>query len=73
MWLPVSMNRPLVWVALTALPACVWIPDAALRMVAGRNPDERRLGRLVLRDDPERLVGGRRFVRRGTPRRAPRP
>ncbi|WP_438887660.1 hypothetical protein, partial [Bacillus cereus group sp. BC232] len=28
------MNRPLVWVALTALPACVWIPDAALRMVA---------------------------------------
>lgn len=34
MWLPVSLNRPLVWVALMALPACVWIPDAALRMVA---------------------------------------
>lgn len=34
MWLPVSLNRPLVWVALMALPACVWIPDTALRMVA---------------------------------------
>lgn len=34
MWLPVSLNRPLIWVALTALPACVWIPDAALRLVA---------------------------------------
>ncbi len=34
MWLPVSLNRPLVWVALTALPACVWIPDATLRLVA---------------------------------------
>ncbi|MEC7295672.1 MAG: PAS domain S-box protein, partial [Pseudomonadota bacterium] len=34
MWLPVSLNRPLVWVALMALPACVWIPGAALRMVA---------------------------------------
>ncbi|EHJ94108.1 putative bifunctional diguanylate cyclase/phosphodiesterase [Vreelandella boliviensis] len=34
MWLPVSLNRPLVWVALTALPACVWIPDAMLRLVA---------------------------------------
>ena len=34
MWLPVSLNRPLVWVALTALPACVWISDATLRLVA---------------------------------------
>ncbi|MBR2513314.1 MAG: EAL domain-containing protein [Halomonas sp.] len=34
MWLPVSLNRPLVWMALVALPACVWIPDAALRIVA---------------------------------------
>ncbi|WP_404464778.1 EAL domain-containing protein [Vreelandella aquamarina] len=34
MWLPVSLNRPLVWMALMALPACVWIPDAALRTVA---------------------------------------
>ncbi|MBP5980907.1 MAG: EAL domain-containing protein [Halomonas sp.] len=34
MWLPVSLNRPLVWVALIALPACVWLPDAMLRMVA---------------------------------------
>ena len=34
MWLPVSLNRPLVWVALTALPACVWLPDAMLRLVA---------------------------------------
>ena len=34
MWLPVSLNRPLVWVALTALPACVWIPDPVLRLVA---------------------------------------
>lgn len=34
MWLPVSLNRPLVWVAMTALPACVWIPDTSLRLVA---------------------------------------
>ncbi|MDP3533871.1 EAL domain-containing protein [Halomonas sp. M1] len=34
MWLPVSLNRPLMWIALVALPACVWIPDAALRIVA---------------------------------------
>lgn len=34
MWLPVSLNRPLVWMALIALPACVWVPDSALRMVA---------------------------------------
>ncbi|MGP9633902.1 putative bifunctional diguanylate cyclase/phosphodiesterase [Halomonas sp. AOP43-A1-21] len=34
MWLPVSLNRPLVWVALMALPACVWLPDAMLRLVA---------------------------------------
>ncbi|WP_433924503.1 putative bifunctional diguanylate cyclase/phosphodiesterase [Vreelandella sp. 21] len=34
MWLSVSLNRPLVWVALIALPACVWVPDSALRMVA---------------------------------------
>lgn len=34
MWLPVSLNRPLMWMALVALPACVWIPDAALRIVA---------------------------------------
>lgn len=34
MWLPVSLNRPLVWVAMAALPACVWIPDTALRLVA---------------------------------------
>lgn len=34
MWLPVSLNRPLVWTALVALPACIWIPDVALRMVA---------------------------------------
>lgn len=34
MWLPVSLNRPLVWVALAALPACVWIPDPVLRLVA---------------------------------------
>ncbi|MBZ5488594.1 EAL domain-containing protein [Halomonas aquamarina] len=34
MWLPVSLNRPLVWVALVALPACVWLPDAMLRLVA---------------------------------------
>lgn len=34
MWLPVSLNRPLVWVALMALPACVWLPDATLRLVA---------------------------------------
>ncbi|MGP5565004.1 putative bifunctional diguanylate cyclase/phosphodiesterase [Vreelandella alkaliphila] len=34
MWLSVSLNRPLVWMALIALPACVWVPDSALRMVA---------------------------------------
>ncbi|BBI58941.1 hypothetical protein HSBAA_02470 [Vreelandella sulfidaeris] len=34
MWLPVSLNRPLVWVAMAGLPACVWIPDTALRLVA---------------------------------------
>ncbi|KPQ25061.1 MAG: EAL domain [Halomonas sp. HL-48] len=34
MWLPVSLNRPLIWAALIALPACIWIPDASLRMVA---------------------------------------
>ncbi|WP_075880546.1 putative bifunctional diguanylate cyclase/phosphodiesterase [Vreelandella massiliensis] len=34
MWPTVSLNRPLVWVALVALPACVWIPDALLRLVA---------------------------------------
>ncbi|MDQ7733205.1 EAL domain-containing protein [Halomonas sp. SpR1] len=34
MWLPVSLNRPLVWVALAALPSCVWMPDAMLRLVA---------------------------------------
>lgn len=34
MWLSVSLNRPLVWLALIALPACVWVPDSALRMVA---------------------------------------
>lgn len=34
MWLPVSLNRPLIWVAMTALPACIWIPDIALRLVA---------------------------------------
>ncbi|PRY64550.1 PAS domain S-box-containing protein/diguanylate cyclase (GGDEF)-like protein [Vreelandella songnenensis] len=34
MWLPVSLNRPLVWIALAALPACVWLPDAMLRLVA---------------------------------------
>lgn len=34
MWPPVSLNRPLVWVALAALPACVWIPDSMLRLVA---------------------------------------
>jgi diguanylate cyclase (GGDEF)-like protein/PAS domain S-box-containing protein len=35
MWPTLSLNnRPLVWVALVALPACVWIPDALLRLVA---------------------------------------
>lgn len=34
MWLPVSLNRPLIWVAMTALPACIWIPDVTLRLVA---------------------------------------
>ena len=34
MWLPVSLNRPLVWGGLTALSGCVWLPDAMLRMVA---------------------------------------
>lgn len=34
MWLPISLNRPLVWVALAALPACIWLTDAMLRMVA---------------------------------------
>ncbi|WP_083000396.1 putative bifunctional diguanylate cyclase/phosphodiesterase [Halomonas sp. GT] len=34
MWLSVSLNRPLVWMSLIALPACVWVPDTALRMVA---------------------------------------
>lgn len=35
MWPTVSLNnRPLVWVGLVALPACVWIPDALLRLVA---------------------------------------
>ncbi|GAA3909838.1 hypothetical protein GCM10022228_20810 [Halomonas cibimaris] len=34
MWPLVSLNRPLVWAALMALPACIWIPDATLRMVA---------------------------------------
>lgn len=34
MWLTVSLNRPLVWVAMIALPACVWVPDAMLRLVA---------------------------------------
>lgn len=34
MWLPVSLNRPLIWVSLTALPACVWLPDSGLRLVA---------------------------------------
>lgn len=34
MWPVISLNRPLVWVAMVALPACVWIPDAMLRLVA---------------------------------------
>lgn len=34
MWPYVSFNRPLVGAALAALPACIWVPDAALRMVA---------------------------------------
>lgn len=34
MWPTVSLNRPLIWVALIALPACIWVPDAMLRMVA---------------------------------------
>ncbi len=34
MWPTVSLNRPFVWIALTALPACVWIPDVTLRLVA---------------------------------------
>lgn len=34
MKLPVSLNRPLVWMALMALPACVWVPDTSLRMVS---------------------------------------
>lgn len=34
MWPYVSLNRPLVWAALTALPACIWIPGATLRMMA---------------------------------------
>lgn len=34
MWLPVSLSRPLVWVALIALPGCVWLPDPMLRSVA---------------------------------------
>lgn len=34
MWPDLSFNRPLVWVALIALPACIWIPDPALRMAA---------------------------------------
>ncbi|HSP31969.1 MAG TPA: sensor domain-containing diguanylate cyclase, partial [Halomonas sp.] len=34
MWPPVSLNRPLVWLALVALPASIWLPDATLRLVA---------------------------------------
>ncbi|RUR41351.1 putative bifunctional diguanylate cyclase/phosphodiesterase [Vreelandella populi] len=34
MWLPISLNRPLAWGALAALPGCVWLPEAMLRMVA---------------------------------------
>lgn len=34
MWPNFSFSRPLVWLALVALPACIWVPDAMLRMVA---------------------------------------
>lgn len=34
MWPTVSLNRPLIWVALFALPTCIWVPDVLLRMVA---------------------------------------
>ncbi|WP_156085525.1 PAS domain-containing protein, partial [Billgrantia saliphila] len=30
----IATNRPLVWAALAALLACIWLPNVALRMVA---------------------------------------
>ncbi|PCF93505.1 sensor domain-containing diguanylate cyclase, partial [Vreelandella nigrificans] len=67
MWLPVSLNRPLVWIALVALPACVWIPDAALRIVAASlvavglwdawNQMRRQRLRLRLAEDAMGLAG----------------
>lgn len=29
-----TLNRPLAWAALAALPACIWLPDPGLRLVA---------------------------------------
>ncbi|PMR74268.1 putative bifunctional diguanylate cyclase/phosphodiesterase [Billgrantia endophytica] len=34
MWSSIAINRPLTWAALVALPACVWLPDPSLRLVA---------------------------------------
>ncbi|MCC5881820.1 MAG: EAL domain-containing protein [Halomonas sp.] len=29
-----ALNRPLIWAAMVALPACIWLPGPGLRMVA---------------------------------------
>ena len=29
-----AFNRPLLWAAMVALPACIWLPDPGLRTVA---------------------------------------
>ncbi|MCE9683015.1 putative bifunctional diguanylate cyclase/phosphodiesterase [Halomonas alkalisoli] len=34
MWSPYAINRPLTWAAMAALPACIWLPGAGLRLVA---------------------------------------
>ncbi|RCV87047.1 putative bifunctional diguanylate cyclase/phosphodiesterase [Billgrantia montanilacus] len=34
MWSSYAINRPLTWAALAALPACIWLPGAGLRLVA---------------------------------------
>ncbi|RDB42271.1 phosphodiesterase [Halomonas sp. DQ26W] len=34
MWSSYAINRPLTWATLAALPACIWLPGAGLRLVA---------------------------------------
>lgn len=34
MWSPYAINRPLTWAAMAALPACIWLPGAGLRLMA---------------------------------------